>query len=91
MSVKWSASSQRDLFRLRAFLATDDPVVANRVVRDIITRTHDLSQFPELGIRLERFGSRDVRRLIVGDYEVRYEVAKTGTSVLRVWHTKEDR
>jgi cupin superfamily acireductone dioxygenase involved in methionine salvage len=32
-----------------------------------------------------------VRRVIVGEYEVRYEVRGSGIFVLRLWHTREDR
>jgi hypothetical protein len=45
----------------------------------------------ELGVRLEEFAPRDVRRVIVGDYELRYEVTEAAIYILRLWHTREDR
>ena len=34
---------------------------------------------------------REVRRLIVGNYEMRYEQTEGGAVILRLWHTREDR
>jgi len=42
-----------------------------------------------IGPRLQEFTPREVRRLFVGDYELRYEIQRV--IVLRVWHTREDR
>jgi hypothetical protein len=40
---------------------------------------------------LEEFSPREVRRLIVDDYELRYEVTDDTLTVLALWHTREDR
>ena len=38
------------------------------------------------------FEPREMRRLIVGQYELRYDVIEDVTVViLRLWHTREDR
>jgi hypothetical protein len=34
---------------------------------------------------------REVRRLFVGDYELRYEIVGEVIIVVRHWHTKENR
>lgn len=46
---------------------------------------------PRLGPPLRGFEGREVRRLVVGDYEVRYELAGEAIHVLRFFHTREDR
>jgi ParE toxin of type II toxin-antitoxin system, parDE len=38
-----------------------------------------------------RYSSRDVRRFIVGQYEIRYEVTDNAIIIVRLWHTREDR
>ena len=48
-------------------------------------------QYPQLGVKLEEFLPRDVRRIIVGDYEMRYEVTDEAITILRLWHGREDR
>ena len=44
-----------------------------------------------LGTRLSEHDSREVRRLIISSYEVRYEIAHADVTIVRVWHTREDR
>ncbi|MCY1451301.1 hypothetical protein D9M71_681580 [compost metagenome] len=46
---------------------------------------------PRIGERLEEFAPRDVRRILVGHYEMRYEIADSTLYLLRLWHTREDR
>lgn len=35
--------------------------------------------------------AREVRRILVGEYELRYEIRDSIVYVLRLWHTREDR
>ena len=91
MVVKWSASAQRDLARHRAFVAASDRRAAERVVLDLLSGALQLASYPQLGAQLEEFTPRDVRRLIIGDYELRYELRDAGADVVRVWHVREDR
>lgn len=46
---------------------------------------------PRLGERVERYLPREVRRLIIGRYEMRYEIAGTLIRIVRLWHAREDR
>jgi hypothetical protein len=48
-------------------------------------------EHPRLGRQLERYAPRDVRRLIVGNYELQYELRHDVILVLRIWHGREDR
>ncbi|MEY4592360.1 MAG: hypothetical protein RIR18_1255 [Pseudomonadota bacterium] len=40
---------------------------------------------------LFEFEGREVRRLLVGDYEMRYEIQGSAVYILRLWHTRENR
>ncbi|MHB1581812.1 MAG: type II toxin-antitoxin system RelE/ParE family toxin [Acidithiobacillus sp.] len=51
----------------------------------------DLLTNPRIGERLDEFEPREVRRIVVGHYEMRYEIQKSTIYVLRLWHTREDR
>jgi hypothetical protein len=44
-----------------------------------------------MGERLEEFEPREVRRLLVGHYEMRYELQESNIYILRIWHTRENR
>ena len=50
-----------------------------------------LLEFPRSGERLDEFELREVRRIFVGSYELRYEIDKSNMYVLRIWHAREDR
>jgi plasmid stabilization system protein ParE len=62
-----------------------------RTARELVFAPRRLLTAPRLGERLEEFTPREVRRLFVGGYELRYEVTETSVLVLRLWHTLEDR
>jgi plasmid stabilization system protein ParE len=46
---------------------------------------------PRLGSRLDDFAEREVRRLFVGDYELRYEIRGEVIIIVRLWHLRENR
>ena len=92
MLVRWTAEARSDLVRLHAFLAAVNPQAAARAVqrlRGVPERL--LMDHPRLGSRLDQFAPREVRRLFVDDYELRYEIQKDTIFVTNLWHTREDR
>jgi plasmid stabilization system protein ParE len=92
MRIRWTAWARSDLERLREFLAPADPRAAVNVVQTLISAPDRLLlDHPRLGVRLSDQPKRDVRRLFLDDYEMRYELRNDTIIVLRVWHTKEDR
>lgn len=50
-----------------------------------------LTELPRIGERRGRYPRREVRRIFIGDYELRYELTTSTVIVLRLWHTREDR
>lgn len=46
---------------------------------------------PRIGEKLEEFEPGEVRRILVGRYEIRYEILESTIYVLRLWHTREER
>ena len=94
MTLKWTVSAERDLVRLHAFLAPVNSKVAAKVVKQVkqlVAGAQQLLAYPQIGVPLDEFAPRDVRRVIVGDYEVRYEVVDSMIYILRLWHAREDR
>jgi plasmid stabilization system protein ParE len=89
--IRWTRKAQQDLERLHGFLAAVNPVAAQRVLRALIAAVSHLGEHPRLGARLNEYGKREVRRLVVGDYELRHELKGTALFVLRLWHVREDR
>ncbi|MEK1930389.1 MAG: type II toxin-antitoxin system RelE/ParE family toxin [Pararhizobium sp.] len=91
MQVKWTSKAIGDLARLFEFLAPVDQRAAARTVQSLTTAPTRLIEQPRLGEKLEEFAPREVRRILVGHYEIRYEIQQSIIYVLRVWHTREDR
>lgn len=91
MEIKWTGKALSDLTRLHAFLEPVNKVAAAHVVQALVAAPARLIVHPRLGERLEEFEPREVRRIVVGNYEMRYEIARSTVFILRLWHTREDR
>ncbi|ATE63712.1 type II toxin-antitoxin system RelE/ParE family toxin [Rhizorhabdus dicambivorans] len=91
MKIEWSNQAVTDLARLHAFLAPDAPEAAARMLQQMGRAPGRLIDFPRLGEKLDLYLPREVRRIKVGRYEMRYEIADTTITILRLWHSREDR
>lgn len=91
MQLQWTSKGLSDLARLHAFLAPVNKAAAARTVQSLTAAPARLLDNPRIGERLEEFDPREVRRIFVGSYELRYEIQEATIYVLRLWHTREDR
>ena len=91
MVLKWTGKALSDLARLYQFLAPVDKRAAARTVQTLTAAPANLLANPRLGERIEEFNPREVRRILVGHYEMRYEIQQSCIYVLRLWHTREER
>lgn len=91
MRLIWSGRALLDLPRLHAFLAPSSRRAATQVLRTLRTGALKLLEHPRLGERISQVEDREVRRIFLRDYELRYEIAEDAIHVLRLWHTREDR
>lgn len=91
IDVKWTRKSISDVERLYEFLAPLNRTAAARAVQTLVNAPSAMRANPRIGEQLFEFQPREVRRLIVGPYEIRYEVQNSAIYILRIWHTREDR
>jgi plasmid stabilization system protein ParE len=92
MELKWTSKALSDLVRLYEFLAPVNKQAAARTVQALTTAPNEaLLRNPRLGEQLFEFEPREVRRILVGQYEMRYEIQGEIIYVLRLWHTREER
>jgi len=91
MRLKWTSKALDDLARLYEFLAAVNKPAAARTVQLLTAAPTRLLEQPYIGEKLEEFEPREVRRILVGRYEMRYEIQDTAIYILRLWHTREDR
>ncbi len=91
MKTQWTGRASSDLVRLHAHLSPVAPQAAARVIRDLSHAPDRLLDYPRLGEKLDAYLPREVRRIIVGDYEIRYVIAAGTIFILRLWHCREAR
>lgn len=91
MQLKWTSAASSDLVRLYEFLSTVNRPAAVRTIQSLSAAPTTLLTNSRIGERLEEFAPREVRRILVGRYEIRYEIKASVIYVLRVWHTRESR
>jgi len=91
MQIKWASKALSDLNRLFEFLAPVNRQAAAKTVQSLTAAPGRIIDQPRIGERLDEFEEREVRRLLVGHYEMRYELNNDVLYVLRVWHTRERR
>ena len=91
MKLKWTSKALADLVRLYEFLAPVNKPAAARTVKALTAAPRRILEQPRIGERLDEFEPREVRRILVGHYEIRYEIQASTIYVLRLWHTREDR
>ena len=91
MNLRWTKTALADLERLHKFLEPVNPAAAARVVQQLAKAPARLLDQPRIGERLDQFKPREVRRIYVTDYEMRYSIQGQTLYILRVWHAREDR
>ena len=91
MELKWTSKALSDLARLYEFLAPMNKPAAARVVQALTRAPTILLTNSRIGEQLFQFEPREVRRFLVGEYEVRYEIQGSIIYVLRLWHSRENR
>lgn len=91
MELKWTSKALSDLVRLYEFLSPLNKPAAASTVQSLTAAPTKLLAQPRIGEKLEEFDPREVRRILVGHYEMRYEIQRSTIYILRLWHTREDR
>lgn len=91
MELRWTSKALSDLARLFEFLAVVNRPAAARTVQSLAEAPTALLSNPRIGERVDEFEPRNVRRLLVGHYEMRYEIQGSTLYILRLWHVREHR
>lgn len=91
MQVAWTELAERDLERVYSFLAAKSLLAAAKVADALREAPNRLQMQPHAGQRIETITSREVRRIVVGHYEIRYAVVGEVIRILRIFHAREER
>jgi len=91
MKLRWTSKALSHIARLYEFLAEVNKPAAARTVQALTAAPRRILDQPRIGERLDEFEPREVCRILVSHYEIRYEIQASTIYVLRLWHTREDR
>lgn len=91
MELKWASRALSDLARLYECLAPVNKPAAAPAIQALTKAPAILLTNPRIGEQLFLFDPREVRRILVGQYETRYEIQRETIYVLSMWHTRETR
>ena len=89
MKLRFTYRAARDLQRLRAFIAKDNPLAARRKIDALRRSIRLLLDQPYAGREID--DASPMRHWVSGDYVVRYFVDEHVLTVIRIWHGKEER
>lgn len=91
IELKWTSKALSDLARLYEFLSLANKQAAARTLQALTQAPTILLTNSRIGEQLFQFEPREVRRILVGEYEIRYQIIDSIIYVLRLWHTRENR
>jgi len=91
MKLKWTNKALSDIARLYEFLKPVNQQAAAQTVQSLTKAPEKLLMNPRIGEQLFEFESREVRRIVINHYELRYEIQTSTIYILRLWHTREGR
>lgn len=88
--VKWTLPAKKDLRKIHDYIAEDSRFYARRVVEDIVEKTEDLDEHPEIGRVVPELNDQSIRELIVYSYRLVYSLKGETVEILAVIHGKRD-
>lgn len=91
MKFEWTVPARDDVIRLYHFLAEKNEQAAASVVQSLVNSPATLLLNPRRGEAVADYEPREVRRCIIGSYEMHYELKSDLLIILRIWHQREER
>ncbi|HEV6967766.1 MAG TPA: type II toxin-antitoxin system RelE/ParE family toxin [Roseateles sp.] len=90
MTVFWRDAARADIARLTRFIATENPVAAQQVARELVLAGDSLVVFPHRGRHGRLSGTREL--VAYRPYILVYRVNGNGdVTIVRVWHGAQSR
>ena len=87
--TQFAESALCDLEDILAWYAGQQvPEIGERLVRELFTRTAQLSKFPESGRIVPEFGVKTIRELIHPPFRLVYRIDSTTIWIVRVWRSE---
>lgn len=91
MRLTWDSAALSDVERLHAFLASKSLRAAMDAVDALFAAPEILLHQPRIGTKVEGAVDEEIRRLLVGGYELWYAIRGDEVRIVRVFSEREDR
>ena len=88
MKISWSERAQDQVREIFEYISEDRPLVAERILEDLLERVQLLSKFPEQGAPWGGPRRPDLRSIIFESYRLVYRIGAQELAVLSVRHTR---
>ena len=89
--VEWTDRAYLDIQRLYEFQLVCDPGSVGNIIDALLLAPERLIEHPRIGEAIKDWPGREVRRLLVGRYELRYDIVGHKIRILRLFHARENR
>lgn len=91
MKVVWTKEASEDIERLFEFLLAKSTSAAADAIQTILDKLDALSEFPEIGLRMNDDSGRREYYIPFGAsaYVLRYYLVNDHLVIVRVWHGRE--
>ena len=85
-TVVWSPRAIDDVEAIASFIAEDSEAYAAAVVRVILAKARNLSEFPFIGRVVPEFDDENVREVFAYSYRIIYEISGEEVTIAAVVH-----
>lgn len=92
--IKVTPQAAEDLLEIKYYIENElqNPIAAGNTILKIIETYESLSDFPDLGIPVERYVSfpTDYRFVLANNYSIFYKVEDNFIKIIRIIYSKRD-
>jgi len=88
MQIDWTQQALADLAEIEHYIEQERPAAAQRVAAHLVSSVEHVAEFPQLGRRGRRPGTRN---LIIPPYVISYRVRSQRLEILSIWHGRRTR
>ncbi len=88
--VKWSEPAKIDLRHIHDYIAKNSKFYAEKVAREIVAKSEQVSAFPEAGRIVPEIGEPAIREFFIYSYRLIYEIFPDTIVILALIHAKRN-
>jgi addiction module RelE/StbE family toxin len=87
--VIWSDPAKKDLRQIFDYISKDSIHYAREVIDELITKTDDLEEFPNMGRMVPEIKDTSIREIVIYSYRIIYHVSDN-IEILAIIHGRQD-